>query len=210
MINVLIADDHPIVLEGLKQILSDCSDILVEDVATNGHEVIEKIANNNFQVVVLDISMPGRDGIDILKQLRKERPSLAVLILSTHPEDQYGIRVLKAGASGYLSKHSAPDKLIEAVRKVSKGGKYVSTSLAEKLAVEMDAGTEGPLHESLSDREYQVLCMIASGKTVNNIAEELSLSVKTISTFRSRILKKMNMRNNAEITHYAIKIGLLE
>ncbi len=210
MIKVLIADDHPIVLEGLKLILSECADIIVEDVATTGHEVIEKVSKNDFQVVVLDISMPGRDGIDTLKQLKKERPSLAVLILSTHPEDQYGVRVLKAGASGYLSKHSAPDKLIEAVRKVSKGGKYVSPFLAERLAIEMDNGLEGPIHERLSDREYQVLCMIASGKAANDIARELSLSIKTISTFRSRILKKMNMKNNAEITHYAIKMKLLE
>jgi len=210
MINVLIADDHPIVLEGMKLILSECPDIIIEDVATTGHEVIELVSKKDYRVVVLDISMPGRDGIDTLKQLKKERPALAVLILSTHPEEQYGVRVLKAGASGYLSKHSAPDKLIEAIRKVSRGGKYVSPSLAERLAVEMESGVEGLIHERLSDREYQVLCMIASGKTVNEIARELSLSVKTISTFRSRILKKMNMRNNAEITHYAIKIGLLE
>ena len=210
MIKVLIADDHPIVLEGLKQILSECADIIVEDVATTGHEVLEKVSKKDFHVVVLDISMPGRDGIDTLKQLKKEKPSLAVLILSTHPEDQYGVRVLKAGASGYLSKLSAPDKLIEAVRKVSRGGKYVSPFLAERLAIDIEAGMEGHLHERLSDREYQVLCMIASGKAVNDIAHELALSVKTISTFRSRILKKMHMKNNAEITHYAIKMGLLE
>lgn len=210
MIKVLIADDHPIVLEGLKLILSECDDIVVEDVATTGHEVIEKVSKNGFHVVVLDISMPGRDGVDTLKHLKKNNPALAVLILSTYPEEQYGLRVLKAGASGYLSKHSAPDKLIEAVRKVAGGGKYVSPTLAERLAVAMQADTKGPPHESLSDREYQVLCLIASGKSANTIAEKLSLSVKTISTFRSRILKKMNMKNNSEITHYAIKRGLLE
>lgn len=210
MIKVLIADDHPIVLEGLKLILSECTDIVVEDVATTGHEVIEKVSKNGFHVVVLDISMPGRDGVDTLKQLKKDKPALAVLILSTYPEDQYGLRVLKAGASGYLSKHSAPDKLIEAIRKVAGGGKYVSPTLAERLAVAMEADIDGQPHESLSDREYQVLCLIASGKTTKTIAEELSLSVKTISTFRSRILKKMNMKNNAEITYYAIKRGLLE
>jgi DNA-binding NarL/FixJ family response regulator len=210
MIKVLIADDHPIVLEGLKQILSECDDIAVEDVATTGVEVLEKVFNKDYHVVVLDISMPGRDGVDTLKQLKKDTPALAVLILSTYPEEQYGLRVLKAGASGYLSKHSAPDKLIEAVRKVAGGGKYISPNLAERLAVAMDVAMVGPPHEKLSDREYQVLCLIASGKPAKTIANELSLSVKTISTFRSRILKKMNMKNNAEITHYAIKLGLLE
>ena len=210
MIKVLIADDHPIVLEGLKQILSECDDIAVEDVATTGIEVIEKVSKKDYHVVVLDISMPGRDGVDTLKQLRKDKTALAVLILSTYPEEQYGLRVLKAGASGYLSKHSAPDKLIEAVRKVASGGKYISQNLAERLAVALDVAMEGPPHEKLSDREYQVLCLIASGKQTKAIANELSLSVKTISTFRSRILKKMNMKNNAEITHYAIKLGLLE
>lgn len=210
MIKILIADDHPIILEGLKQILSECDDIIVEDVATTGNEVIDKVSKHDYDVVVLDISMPGRDGVDTLKQLKKDIPALSVLILSTYPEEQYGLRVLKAGASGYLSKHSAPDKLIEAVRKVAGGGKYVSSVLAERLAVAMEVHMDGPPHERLSDREYQVLCLIASGKPASAIADELSLSVKTISTFRSRILKKMNMKNNSEITHYAIKVGLLQ
>ena len=210
MINVLIADDHPIVLEGLKQILSECDDIIAEDVATSGNEVIEMLSKKDYHVVVLDISMPGKDGVDTLKELKKAFPALAVLILSTYPEDQYGIRVLKAGASGYLSKLSAPDKLIEAIRKVAGGGKYVSPNLAEKMAFAMETDIKGPPHEKLSDREYQVLCLIASGKPPTSIADELSLSVKTISTFRSRILKKMNMKNNSEMTHYAIKKGLLE
>jgi two-component system invasion response regulator UvrY len=210
MIKVLIADDHPIVLEGIKQILSECDDIIIEGVATSGHEVLQMVANIHYHVVVLDISMPGRDGVDTLKELKKDNPALAVLILSTYPEEQYGLRVLKAGASGYLSKHSAPDKLIEAVRKVAGGGKYISPTLAERLAVAMETASDGPPHEKLSDREYQVLCLIASGKPAKTIADELSLSVKTISTFRSRILKKMNLKNNSEITYYAIKRGLLE
>jgi len=148
--------------------------------------------------------------VDILNQLKNQRPELPVLILSMHPEEQYAVRVLRAGASGYLTKERAPDELIAAIRKVSAGKKYVSSSLAEKLAFELETDTEKPLHETLSDREYQVMCMIASGKTVKQIAEELFLSVKTISTYRSRILEKMKMNNNAELTYYAIKHGLVE
>jgi len=210
MIRVLIADDHPIVREGLKQIIAETSDMVVANEASNAQEVLDKVWESDYSVVLLDISMPGRSGLDILKQLKSERPELPVLILSVHPEEQYAVRVLRAGASGYLTKESAPDELIAAIRKVSLGRKYVSSSLAEKLAFDLEIEAEKPLHETLSDREYQVLCMIAQGKTVKEIAEELSLSVKTISTYRSRILEKMRMNNNAQLTHYAIKNRLVE
>jgi len=158
----------------------------------------------------LDITMPGRSGLDILKQLKSNKPKLPVLMLSVHPEEQYAVRTLKAGASGYLTKGSATDELIAAIRKISTGKKYVSSSLAEKLAFDLDLDHEKPRHEILSDREYQVMSMIASGKTVKEIADELSLSVQTISTYRSRILEKMKMKNNAEIIYYAVKQGLVE
>ena len=210
MIKILIADDHAIVREGLKQIVAETADIVIADEASSGHEVLDKVWNNEYDVVVLDISMPGRDGVDILKQLKSQTPRLPVLVLSMHPEEQYAVRVLKAGAAGYLTKESAPDELITAIRRISTGRKYVSSSLAEKLAFDLESDTEKPLHETLSDREYQVMCMIASGRRVQEIAAELSLSAKTVSTYRSRIMKKMKKKNNAELMHYAIKHGLVE
>jgi len=209
MLRVLIADDHPIVREGLKQIVNETRDIVVAGEASNGEELLNKLKEGNYDVVVLDITMPGRNGVDILRQLRSERPQLPVLMLSIHPEEQYALRVLRAGASGYLTKESAQDELVLAIRKVSRGGKYISSSLAEKLAFELEVGHEQAPHEALSDREYQVMCMIASGKTVMEIAQEISLSEKTISTYRSRILEKMKMKNNAELTYYAIKNQLV-
>jgi DNA-binding NarL/FixJ family response regulator len=210
MIKILIADDHPVVRKGLKDIIQATSDMTVSGEASDGQEVLENVRKIDFDVVVLDIAMPGRSGLDILKELKSGKPELPVLILSIHPEDQYAVRVLKAGASGYLTKDSAPDELITAIRKVSRGKKYISASLAEKLAYDLEIGAEKPLHETLSDREYEVMCMIASGKTVKEIAEQLYLSVKTISTYRARILEKMRMKNNAELTHYAIKHELVE
>jgi two-component system invasion response regulator UvrY len=210
MIKILIADDHAVVLEGLKQILSETPDIHVVAEAAHGQEVLDKIRSTAVDVVVLDIAMPGRSGLDVLLHLKRERPSLPVLVLSIHPEDQYAVRVLKAGACGYLTKESAPDQLIAAIRKVVIGGKYVSPSLAEKLAFDLESDVDKPLHETLSDREYEVLCQIALGKTVKEIADKLSLSVKTISTYRSRILEKMKLKNNAELTHYVIRQGLVE
>jgi two-component system invasion response regulator UvrY len=210
MLKILIADDHAIVRQGLKQIVTETRDMTVAGEASNGQELLSKIKEGEYDVVVLDITMPVIDGMDVLRQLRSERPRLPVLMLSIHPEEQYALRALRAGASGYLTKESAPDELVVAIRKVSSGGKYISTSLAEKLAFELEVGHEQALHETLSDREYQVLCMIASGKTVTDIAQELSLSEKTISTYRSRILEKMNMKNNAELTYYAIKNQLIE
>jgi len=209
MLKILIADDHAIVRQGLKQIVTETPDMIVAGEASNGQELLNKIKENDYDVVVLDITMPGRDGMDVLKQLRSEKPELPVLMLSIHPEEQYALRALRAGASGYLTKESAPDELVVAIQKVSRGGKYISSSLAEKLAFELEAGHEQAPHETLSDREYQVMCMIASGKTVMEIAQELVLSEKTISTYRSRILEKMNMKNNAELTYYAIKNQLV-
>ena len=188
----------------------DVNDMSVRDEAGNGQEALAKIRGGEFDVVLLDISMPGRSGLEILKEIKAERPKLPVLILSMHAEEQYAVRALRAGASGYLTKASAPDELIGAIRKVSCGRKYVSSSLAEKLALELDIDTKKPPHETLSDREYQVMLMLASGKSVKEIADELCLSVKTISTYRSRVMEKMNMKKNAELTLYAIQNHLVE
>ena len=208
-IKILIADDHAIVREGLKQILADTRDIVVAGDAQNGAEAV-KLARKGGDVLLLDISMPDRSGIDVLKQIKKEAPKLAVLMLSMHREDQYAIRSLKAGAAGYLNKQSAPDQLVDAIRQVAAGRKYISAALAQELANQIGEDREAPPHESLSDREYQTLVMIASGKAVSEIALELSLSVKTISMYRSRLLQKMKLRHNAELTHYAIKNHLVE
>jgi two-component system invasion response regulator UvrY len=210
MIKILIADDHAIVREGLKQILSESPDLVVVAEASTGQEVLEKIGKNDLDLVVLDIAMPGRGGLDILKEIKSQRPRLSVLMLSMYPEEQYAVRVLKSGASGYLTKESAPAELVKAIRQISQGKKYISPSLAEKLAIDLEISPDRPPHETLSDREYQVMCMIASGKTLREIADGLSLSIKTISTYRSRILEKMNMKTNAELTHYAIKNKLVD
>ena len=210
MVNIIIVDDHPIVRQGLKQILSEEPDMAVFGEAQNSQEVLELIHKQDWDIVVLDISMPGRGGLDVLKEIKHERPKLPVLILSIHPEDQYAVRALKAGASGYLTKESAPEALVRAIRKILRGGKYVSSTLAEKLAYNLEAETEKPLHETLSDREYQVMLMIAQGKTTNAIAEEMALSIKTVSTYRARILEKMKMNTIADITYYVIKNNLLD
>jgi two-component system, NarL family, invasion response regulator UvrY len=209
MIKILIADDHAIVRRGLKQIVSEQTDMIVGGEAENAREVLEMVRSNKWNVIVLDLNMPGRSGLEVLKELKREQPKLPVLVLSVHSEDQYGIRVLKAGAAGYLTKDSAPDELVRAIRKVHRGGRYVSPSLAEALVLELGVESDRPRHKALSDREFQVLTMIASGKTVGEIGEELSLSVKTISTYRARVLEKMRMRTNAELTHYAIQNQLL-
>jgi DNA-binding NarL/FixJ family response regulator len=209
VIKILIADDHAIVREGLKQIVGETSDLVVAGEAADARGVLELVRREEWDLVLLDIAMPGRGGIEALKELKLENPKIPVLILSIYPEEQYAMRALKAGASGYLTKESAPEELLTAIRKVVEGGKYVSPSLAEKLAIHLEMGNEKLAHEALSDREYQVMLMVASGKTVTEIANELSLSVKTISTNRARALKKMGMKNNAEFTYYAVKQGLI-
>ena len=209
-IRVLIADDHAIVRQGLRQILSDTPDLTVAGEAENGVQAVQMVRSGEWDVVLMDVSMPDRNGIDALKLIKKEFPRLPVLILSMYPEEQYAIRALKAGASGYLTKQSAPDLLVTAIRQVASGKKYVSPSLAEELANAIGEESERPAHEKLSDREYQTLCMIASGKTPTEIAEALNLSVKTVSVYRARLLEKMHLRNNAELTHYGLKHGLAE
>ena len=210
MIRVLIADDHAIVREGLKQILSDIPDMMVVDEAVDGEEALRKARTDTWDVLVLDLAMPGRSGLDILEHLKCDRPQRPVLVLSMHAEEMYAVRVLKAGAAGYLTKESTPHELVKAIRKVLSGGKYVSASLAETLALRLDDTTERPLHETLSHREFQVLRMMASGRTVTEVADELSLSVKTVSTYRSRILEKLKLKNSAEAIRYAVDHHLVD
>jgi two-component system invasion response regulator UvrY len=209
MIKVLIADDHTVVRQGLKQILSGDPQLSVIGEAADGNEVLSALETLKVDVLVLDITMPGRNGLDVLKEVKRRRPTLPVLVLSMHPEDQFAIRILRAGAAGYITKESAPEELVGALRKVCSGGKYVSPQLAEKLVVFIEDETTRPPHEKLSDREFEVLRMLALGKTVSEVAEELLLSVKTVSTYRSRVLEKMKMTSNAEITRYALQNGLI-
>lgn len=209
-IKVLIADDHAIVREGLRQICAGAKDVVVAGNAANGLEAIKLARVGNGDVMLLDVVLPDRSGIDILKQIRKEHPKLPVLILSIHREDQYAIRALKAGAAGFLNKQVAPSELLTAIRQVAAGKKYISPALAQELANQIGFDHDTPLHDTLSDREYQTMVMIASGKTVSDIATELLLSVKTISMYRSRVLAKMKLRHNAELTHYALKNHLVE
>ena len=210
MKKILIADDHAVVREGLKQIIAKASDMTVVGEAANGQEAIRKVAAQEFDVVVLDISMPDMSGLEVLKHIKSENPKLPVLVLSVYSEEAYAVRTLRAGASGYLTKESSPDQLLEAIRKVSLGGKYVSPSLAERLACDMETDSERAPHQKLSDREFQVLRLLSSGKTVREIAEELSLGAPSISTYRARILAKMKMKHVAELTHYAIRNRLAE
>ncbi len=205
MIRIMIADDHTIVRRGLKQILSDQTDMAVFTEAKAAVEVLPLIRKAAVDVLVLDISMPGRGGLDILKDVKQERPHLPVLVLSMHPEDQYAVRALRLGAAGYLTKEAAPEELVTAIRKIAAGGRYITASLAEKLALAVSGPGVHPLHEDLSEREYQVMQLIAAGKSVSEIAEELSLSVKTISTYRSRLLEKMGLKTNADVIRYAIQ-----
>jgi len=207
---ILVADDHSIVREGLKQILLRMPFIKKVDEAVNAVEAIEKARTNDYSVIVLDIAMPGKSGFDALKEIKAERPKLPVLILSMYPESQFAVRAFRAGAAGYMTKDSAPEELVTAINTVMKGKKYISPSLAEELAARMDDRGEKPLHESLSDREYQVLRMISSGKSIAEIADVMFLSVKTVSTYKRRILDKMNMKTTAEMIGYAIQKGLVD
>lgn len=210
MLSILIADDHAVVREGLKQILTELEDPVALTEASHGQEVLEKIHQSRFDIILLDISMPGMNGLEILKQIKNEKPEISVLILSMYPEEQYAVRALKAGASGYLTKESAPQELIQAIQRIASGRKYITPTLAEKLAYNFDKDYEKPLHEILSDREFQVMRLLAVGKTVKEIGEELFLSIKTVSTYRSRILEKMEFKNNAELIHYSIKNQLID
>lgn len=210
MIRVLIADDHAILRRGLREILIRELEGVVCGEAENAQQVLAQVQNQNWDLAIVDITMPGRSGLDVLKDLQRVQPGLPVLVLSMHPEDQYGKRVLKAGASGYMNKESAPEELIKAIRKVLAGGRYVSPTLAERLAVEWGTNAGRPLHENLSDREFEVLRMIALGKTVSQIAAELHLSTTTVSTYRARILEKMNMTTTAELMRYALRNDLVD
>ena len=210
MLKILVADDHEVVRKGLMKVLAETLQPIKVEEARNGQEAVNKVWKSEYDLVVLDIKMPGKNGLDALKEIKQHRPKLPVVILSMHPEEQFAIRTMRAGASGYLTKECAGDELVLAIRKALKGEKYISGSLAQILAGELDSDSEKPLHEILSDREYQVLLMIASGKPVGAIAKELCLSVKTISSYRANILLKTRMKNNAEITHYAIQNKLVE
>ena len=210
MIRVLIVDDHAIVRKGLMQILAECAETAAVDEADSGEEALEKVHDNAYDLVMLDISLPGKNGLEVLKEMKSLCPELPVLVLSMHPEEQYAIQALRTGASGYLTKASAAESLVAAMQKVLQGGKYISNSLAEKLAYGLINEAAIPLHEALSNREYQVMRMIATGKRPKEISLELSLNVRTVSTYRGRIMHKMGMRNNAELAHYAIMNNILD
>ena len=210
MIRVLICDDHAIVRQGLRQIIDEQQDMNTVAEAGGYPDVMKQLREHQADLVLLDISMPGKNGIEILKLVKKEFPKLVVLVLSMYPEDQYAVRAIRAGASGYLTKQSAADQLITAIRQVSAGRKYITPELAQALANTLGRDADAMPHETLSDREYQTLCLIAAGKTLSQIAEELSLSAKTVSVYRARLLEKMGLKNNAELTHYALKNGLVQ
>lgn len=204
LIRIIICDDHPIFREGMKKIISLSKDIVVEEEASSGQELMEKLETNPCDVISLDLSFPEANGLDLLKILISAHPKIAVLILSMHSEEQYAVRALKAGAAGYVAKGSVPSELLNAIRKVANGGKYVSPTVAEQLIMELDGKREKPPHEELSEREYQVLCLLASGKSVKEIAHQLYLSPPTVGTYRSRVLTKLRLKNTVELIHYAI------
>jgi len=210
MLNILIVDDHPIVRIGIREIVSTIPGNISIDEAGDGKETIEKVWNHNYDIILLDISMPGRNGLEILKEIKSIKPHLKVLILSFHPEDQLAVRAIQAGADGYMTKSCIPDDLVTAMKQIIKGEKYITTSLASRLACYFEAGYETLPHEALSDREFEVMAMSAMGKTVKKIAVELNLSEKTISTYRSRVLNKMNMDSIAHLIQYSIKNKLID
>ncbi len=208
-VKLLIADDHAVVRQGIRQILSDAPEVHIVAEAANGAEALELMRQSDVDVVLLDLSMPGLNGLDVVRQVRHDRPAVRILVLSVHPEEQYAVRVMKAGASGYLSKASAPEELISALRCIASGHRYVTATLAERLAAELETGANKLPHELLSDREYQVLLLMAEGLRVQDIAERLTLSAKTVSTYRTRLLQKMNMRGSTELVRYALRHGLI-
>jgi DNA-binding NarL/FixJ family response regulator len=209
VIKVLIADDHPVVRRGLRQILAETDDIHVGGEVGSAEDVVRAVRDERWDVVVLDISIPGKTGIELIGDVRRERPETRVLILTVHPAEQYAVRAIKGGASGFLNKESAPENLTTAIRKIAGGGRYISAELAETLASVLAGESNGPPHERLSDREFEIMKLLASGKTVSEVAQGLSLSVKTVSTHRTRLLKKMDMKTNAELTSYAVRQGLV-
>jgi len=210
MIKVMITDDHAIVRQGLKQILSETDDISVTGEAENGFQALKLVRQYGFDVILLDISLPDRNGIEVLKQIKKEYPSMAVLMLSMHNESEFALRALKGGASGYLNKQSAPAQLVTAIRTVASGHKYITPVLAEELANTVTGGSDQPLHTTLSDREYQTLCMIAAGKALSEISAAMCLSPKTVSVYRARLMEKLKLANNSELIRYAIKHNLVD
>jgi DNA-binding NarL/FixJ family response regulator len=210
MIKILIADDHAIVREGLKQIVAEESDMKVTGEAANASELFELLNKDSWEIVVLDINMPGKSGLEALKEMKIRNITVPVLILSMFSEDQYGLRAIKAGAAGYLKKVSAPTELVLAIRKIVGGGKYISPTLAEKLADNFDVNNKKALHQNLSDREYQIMCFISLGKSAEEIAEELAISIHTVYSYRNRILEKMHLKSNVELTQYAIQNKLIE
>ena len=210
MIKVIVCDDHPIFREGLKKIVSQFRDITIADEVSDGTSLMEKAKTNRYDLIILDISLPGASGLDVLKDLRRAGHKMPVLILSMHPEEQYAVRALRAGASGYVAKASVPEELITAIRKVAAGRKYVSPSLGEQLACDLDGSADKPPHEKLSDREFQIMRMIASGRRVKEIAADLCLSPATVGTYRARILSKLSLQGNAELIRYAMENKLLE
>ncbi|MEQ1529560.1 MAG: response regulator transcription factor [Methylococcales bacterium] len=205
MIKILIGDDHSIVRQGLKQIIADVKDMEVFSEAACGDDVLKMIRSGGWNFLLLDIAMPGKNVLELIKLSKLANPNLPILILSMYPEDQYALRMLRAGADGYLTKESAPELLVAAIRKLAEGGKYVSEALAEKLVTDINYGQELQLHAKLTDREFQVFCALSIGKSITEIAKDMSLSTKTISTFRTRLLKKMRMSNNADLIHYVMK-----
>ena len=210
MIRIVVADDHTIVREGLKQLLAAAGDLQVVAEAQNGHEVMDRVRALEFDVLLLDMSMPGKSGIELIKQVHAEKPKLRVLVLSMHEEHQYAVRAIRAGAAGYLTKESASRQLVEAIRKVAGGGAFISGEVAQQLALGAMPDAKGPLHAALSDREYQIFMMIAGGKSISDIAERLSLSVKTVSTHKANILQKMGMGTPAELVRYALTHKLID
>lgn len=210
MINVLVADDHAIIRKGLKQILDDTEDMRVTGEAESGMEAIKLTDSGNYDLVLLDISLPDKHGVEVLKQIKQNNPQQSVLMLSMHPEDQYAVRAMKAGAAGYLNKQSVPSQLVDAIRQVANGKKYISNELAQQLADGLTEGFQELLHQTLSNREYQTLCLLASGKKLSEMAEIMSLSTKTVSVYRARLLDKMKLKTNAEAIQYAINNHLLD
>lgn len=210
MIKIVIADDHQLIREGIKKTLKEEGDINVVGEACNGAELLDIVGKKEFDIVVMDLSMPGLSGLDLIKKLRDRSPKLPILVLSMHPEERFALRVLKAGASGYLTKESAPEGLVEAIRKIVNGGKYITPTLAERLAIEIENLQEKLPHELLSDREFQVFIMLSAGVPIKDICEKLFLSLSTVHTYRTRILGKMKMESNSDLTHYAVKHGLID